>query len=97
MELVMGVFHEVEGRSVWIGRKSYPKPDWPMSDLAPGDSFFIPMTDGVDATGRPEPVIRAYVTRYSRTNYTRHHVHRVDGGLLVIRSTKPHYRLSRLR
>ena len=93
----MGVFHEVDGRTVWIGRQSYAKPDWPFASLAPGESFLIPMTDGVDATGRSEPVIRAYVTRYSRTNYTRHHVHRVDGGLLVVRSASPHIRLSRLR
>lgn len=93
----MGVFREVDGRTLWICRQSYPKPDWPFASLAPGKSFFIPMTDGVDATGRSEPVIRAYVTRYSRTNYTRHHVHRVDGGLLVVRSASPHIRRSRLR
>jgi hypothetical protein len=93
----MGAFHEVEGQTVWIGRKTYPKPDWPLRDLEPGGSFLVPMTDGVDATGRTEPVIRAYITRYSKTTYTKHHVHRVDGGLLVMRSTSPHIRLTRLR
>ena len=90
----MGVFHEVDGQTVWIGRKSYPKPDWPFANLAPGQSFLIPMADGIDATGRTEPVIRAYITRYSRITYTAHHVHRVEGGLLVMRSTAPHIRLS---
>lgn len=93
----MGTFREVDGRTVWIGRNTYDKPTWPLGSLAPGDSFLIPMDDGVDATGRTEPVIRAYITRYSRMNWIKHHVHRVDGGLLVIRSTKPHIRLSALR
>ena len=93
----MGTFHQVDGRTVWIGRKTYPQPNWPLATLAPGGSFLIPLVDGVDATGRPEPVIRAYITRYSKTTYTKHHVHRVEGGLLVIRSTKPHIRLARLR
>lgn len=93
----MGVFHEVDGRTVWIGRNSYPKPDWPFGTLAPGQSFLIPMSDGVDATGRTEPVIRAYITRYATATLTRYHVHQVEGGLLVIRSLKPHIRLSRVR
>jgi len=93
----MGMFHEVDGQTVWIGRKTYAKPDWPLADLERNMSFLIPMSDGVDATGRTEPVIRAYITRYANTTYTRYHVHQVEGGLLVIRSNKPHYRLSRLR
>jgi hypothetical protein len=97
MELLMGVFHEVDGRTVWIGRRTYTKPDWPLGELERGQSFLIPMSDGVDATGRTEPVIRAYITKHASTTYTRYHVHRVEGGLLVIRSLKPHIRLSRLR
>lgn len=94
---LMGVFHEVDGRTVWIGRKTYAKPDWPLGNLEQDQSFLIPMNDGVDATGRTEPVIRAYITRYASTTYTRYHVHQVEGGLLVIRSNKPHIRLSRVR
>jgi hypothetical protein len=97
MEHRMGTFHEVDGRTVWIGRNTYPKPDWPLATMEPGGSFLIPMANGVDATGRTEPVIRAYITRHSRTTYTKHHVHRVEGGLLVIRSTRPHIRAALLR
>ena len=93
----MGVFHEVDGRTVWIGRNTYAKPDWPFGNLEQGQSFLIPMSDGVDATGRTGPVIRAYITRYASLNFTRYHVHQVEGGLLVIRSNKPHIRLSRVR
>lgn len=94
---LMGVFHEVDGRMIWVGRKSYPKPDWPFGTMTPGESFLIPMTDGIDATGRTEPVIRAYITRHCRQTLTRYHVHRVDGGLLVVRSDKPCIQLTRLR
>ena len=93
----MGAFHEVDGQTVWIGRKSYPKPDWPLATLSPGKSFLIPMQDGTDATGRTEQVIRAYITRHARNSLARFHVHRVDGGLLVIRSPKPPIHMACLR
>lgn len=93
----LGAFFEVDGRTVWIGRKSYAKPNWPLATLAPGRSFLIPMQDGTDATGRTEQIIRAYITRHARESLTRFHVHRVDGGLLVIRSEKPPVYFARLR
>ena len=50
-----------------------------------------------EVDGRTEPVIRSYITRYATATLTRYHVHKVEGGLLVIRSLKPHIRLSRVR
>lgn len=94
---LMGTFYEVDGRTVWVGRQSYPNPDWPLGSLQPGESFFIAMANGTDATGRSEQLIRAYITRHSRFALTRFHVHRVDGGLLVRRSNKPCSQLTRLR
>jgi hypothetical protein len=94
---LMGAFHDVDGRMVWVGRKSYPKPDWPLATLTAGKSFLIPMRDGTDITGRSEQVIRAYITRHARESLTRFHVHRVDGGLLVIRSEKPPIHFACLR
>lgn len=93
----MGAFREVEGRTIWIGRNSYPAPSWPLGALEPGGSLFIPMANGVDETGRTEPLIRAYITRYSRNQLIRYSVHRAEGGLVVMRSEKPHIRLARLR
>jgi hypothetical protein len=93
----MGTFHEIDGRTVWIGRKAYPKPEWPLATLEPGGSFLIRMADGIDATGRTEPVIRAWIARYSRGAFARYHVHRVEGGLLVIRSDRPYIHRTRLR
>lgn len=93
----MGTFREVDGQLIWIGRNSYPAPSWPLGTLEPGGSLFIPMANGVDETGRTEPLIRAYITRYSRNHLIRYSVHRVEGGLVVMRSEKPHIHLARLR
>lgn len=85
----MGRFLEVDGRTLWIGRKTYPPHNWPLATLEVGESFFIPLENGRDEHGRSEALIRATVSKYGRGSLKRFHVHRVEGGLAVIRSTRP--------
>lgn len=85
----MGRFREVDGRKVWISRETYPPHSWPLATLGAGESFFIPLIDGRDEHGRSEALIRAIVSKHGRLTFKRFHVHRVEGGLAVIRSELP--------
>lgn len=85
----MGRFQDVEGRKVWIGRQAYPPHTWPLATLGAGESFFIPLAYGRDEQGRSEALIRSTVSKHGRLTFKRFHVHRVEGGLAVIRSELP--------
>jgi hypothetical protein len=86
----MGFFVETDQGTAWVGHRVYHKPDWPLQSLELGAAVFIPLDNGVDQTGRDESLIRAYVGKYAKAHQARFHVHRVEGGLAIVRSSLPY-------
>lgn len=67
------------------GTQRFPKHNWPLAALEPGQAFVIPLQNNRDADGRSEKYVRQLVWQAAqRLGYTLC-CRKVQGGLAVIR------------
>ena len=79
------ILSTVETQAQLLKRKRQ-KIDWPADKLAIGESFLIPLVNGVDPQGRHEDTVRALVVKFGKKLCRRFSCRKTeDGGLAVIR------------
>lgn len=67
-------------------RRRFPKLQWPLEHLAPGQAFIVPITKGRDPEGRSVAHLRVAVTRAAERLDRTFTCSIVDGGLAVTRT-----------